>query len=170
MFLKIFQNSQENTCARASSLTKFLAAPATLLKKRLTYFPANFRKIIKSTFFTLHLRETASPFRTVRIFCCTKNKRFPLTNSSVNVTKSLMENFIFCAVFITCRLFYWTSTIACFTKWLQVWFNYSDIEITQNRDFLIFRGMLVYLRIYLIFLVDYNHQWRNFPQRYCHMF
>ena len=106
VFLKIFQNSQENTCARASSLTTFLGAPATLLKKRLTCFPANFRKIIKNTFFTLNLRETASPFRTVRIFHCTKNKSFPLRISSVNVTKSLMENFNFCAVFITCRLFY----------------------------------------------------------------
>ena len=35
VFLKISKNSQENTCARASFLTKLQTRPATLLKKRL---------------------------------------------------------------------------------------------------------------------------------------
>ena len=33
VFLKILQNSQENTCAMVSFLIKLQAAPATLLKK-----------------------------------------------------------------------------------------------------------------------------------------
>ena len=43
MFLKIYQNSQENTCARASFL----------LKKRLWHrcFPVNFAKILRTPFF-----------------------------------------------------------------------------------------------------------------------
>ena len=35
VFLEISKNSQENTCARASFLTKLQTRPATLLKKRL---------------------------------------------------------------------------------------------------------------------------------------
>ena len=43
MFLKIYENSQENTCARASFL----------LKKRLWHkcFPVNFAKILRTPFF-----------------------------------------------------------------------------------------------------------------------
>ena len=49
-FLKIFQNSKENTCARVSFLI-------TLLKKRLRYrcFPVNFAKISRTTFFIEYL-------------------------------------------------------------------------------------------------------------------
>ena len=45
VFLKILQNSQENSCARVSG------HPATLLKKRLWHrcFPVNFAKIIKTS-------------------------------------------------------------------------------------------------------------------------
>ena len=48
MFLEIFQNSHENTCARVS----FLIKPATLLKKRLwrRYFPMNFVKFLGKPF------------------------------------------------------------------------------------------------------------------------
>ena len=47
MFVRISQNSQENTCARVSFLNKVAGlTPATLLKKRLWYkcFPVNFVK------------------------------------------------------------------------------------------------------------------------------
>ena len=49
------QNSQENTCARVSFLIKF-QAPATLLKKRLWHrcFPVNFAKFLGTPFFTEH--------------------------------------------------------------------------------------------------------------------
>ena len=46
VFLKISQNSQENTCARVSFLIKWQTPPATLLKRRLWHrcFPVNFAK------------------------------------------------------------------------------------------------------------------------------
>ena len=48
VFLKISQNSQENTWARAS----FLMRPATLLKKSPwhRYFPVNFTKFLRTSF------------------------------------------------------------------------------------------------------------------------
>ena len=61
VFLKISQNSQENTCARVSFLIKLQASglrPATLLKKRLRHrcFPVNFVKFLRTHFFTERLR------------------------------------------------------------------------------------------------------------------
>ena len=58
VFLKISQNSPENTCTGVSFLIKLQAAPATLLKKRFRYrcFPVNFAKILKTRFFIEHLR------------------------------------------------------------------------------------------------------------------
>ena len=54
VFLKISQNSQENTCARVSFLIKLQAPSATLLKKRLWHrcFPVNFVKFLGTLFFT----------------------------------------------------------------------------------------------------------------------
>ena len=55
VFLKISQNSQENTCARVSFLIKLQAKvaglrPATLLKKGLWHkcFPVNFAKFLRA--------------------------------------------------------------------------------------------------------------------------
>ena len=57
MFLKIAQNSQENTCARVSFLKVAGLRPATLLKKRPWHrcFPVNFVKFLRTPFFTEHL-------------------------------------------------------------------------------------------------------------------
>ena len=65
MFLEISQNSQENTSAKDSFLTKLQALclrRATLLKKRLWHrcFPVNFAKFLRTTFLTEHIRATAS--------------------------------------------------------------------------------------------------------------
>ena len=53
MFLKISQNSQENTSVRVSFLISYKLSPATLLKKRLCHrcFPVNFSKFLKTAFF-----------------------------------------------------------------------------------------------------------------------
>ena len=61
MFLKISQNSRENTSARASFLIK---RSATLLKKETLaqVFSGEFCKISKNTFFTEHLWATASGY------------------------------------------------------------------------------------------------------------
>ena len=59
MFLKILQNSQENTCARASFLIKkSCLRPATLLKRRLWYrcSPVNFVKILRTPISIEHLQ------------------------------------------------------------------------------------------------------------------
>ena len=61
VFVKISQNSQENTCARVSYLMKLQAVaglrPATLLKKRLWHrcFPVNFAKSLTTPIFIEHL-------------------------------------------------------------------------------------------------------------------
>ena len=64
VFLEISQNSQENTCVRASFLIKLQAQACNFIKKEtLTQvFPYEFCEISKSTFFTEHLRATASGF------------------------------------------------------------------------------------------------------------
>ena len=54
LFLQISQNSQENNCARASSLE-------TLLQ----IFSCEFSEIYRTTLFTKHLWATASAFRTM---------------------------------------------------------------------------------------------------------
>ena len=61
VFLKISQNSQENTCARVSFLIKSQTLglrPATVLKKRLWYrcFPVNFAEFLRTPFSIEHLR------------------------------------------------------------------------------------------------------------------
>ena len=55
VFLKISQNSQENTCARLSFLIKLQVLglrPAALFKKKLWYrrFPVNLAKFLRTTF------------------------------------------------------------------------------------------------------------------------
>ena len=62
VFLGILQNSQENTCVRVSFSTKFQTEACNfILKKTLAQvFSCEFSKISKSTFFTEHLRATAS--------------------------------------------------------------------------------------------------------------
>ena len=61
MFLKIPQNSQENTCVRVSFLTKLQAWGNFVKTKTLAQvFSCEFCEIFKNTFFTEHLRTTAS--------------------------------------------------------------------------------------------------------------
>ena len=55
MFLKISQNSQENTCARVFFFCKFIKKE-TLAQM----FSCEFCDISKNIFFTEHLRTTAS--------------------------------------------------------------------------------------------------------------
>ena len=57
VFLEISQNSQENTCARASFLIKLQAWPETLSKRGLWHrcFHVNFVKFLRTPFLTEHL-------------------------------------------------------------------------------------------------------------------
>ena len=66
VFLKIWQNSQENICARDSFLIELQTTPATLLKKRLWHrcFPVNFAKLLRTPFpQTSIFRANISNFR-----------------------------------------------------------------------------------------------------------
>ena len=62
MFLKISQNSQEDTCARVSFLIKLQAEACNFLKKETLaqVFSCEFCEIFKNTLFTEHLWVTVS--------------------------------------------------------------------------------------------------------------
>ena len=61
MFLKFSENSQGNTCAIASFLTKLQASDNFVKKETLTHvFSFDFCEIFKNTIFTEHLRATPS--------------------------------------------------------------------------------------------------------------
>ena len=64
VFLKILQNSQENTCTRVLFLIKLQAEACNFIKKETLaqVFSCEFCEIFKNTFFTGHLRATASVF------------------------------------------------------------------------------------------------------------
>ena len=61
LFLKILQNSQENTCARVSFLLKLQATVRTFMKKETLaqVFCCEFYEIFETNFFTEHLWVTA---------------------------------------------------------------------------------------------------------------
>ena len=65
VFLEILQNSQQNACARVCFLIKFIKKE-TLEK----VFSSEFCEISKNTFFTEHLRTTASIHSFFRDQCC----------------------------------------------------------------------------------------------------
>ena len=62
LYLEIFQNSQENTCARVSFLIKLQAWARNFIKKEtlVQALSCEFCEISWNTFFTEHLRATAS--------------------------------------------------------------------------------------------------------------
>ena len=88
MFLEISQNSQESTCARVSFLIKLQAAPATLLKRTLAQvFSYEFCEISKNTFFTEHLRTTASV-----VFLLATSRALEIPGQIVKSVQSLQES------------------------------------------------------------------------------
>ena len=80
MFLRILQNSQQNTCARVSVLVT-----ATLLKKRLRRkrFPVDFAKILVTSVFIERYRPEAYRFinkeTLTQMFSCLFRKIFKNT-------------------------------------------------------------------------------------------
>ena len=59
LFLEIWQNSQENTCARVSFLIKLHAVACNFTKKRCSgtaCFSVSFAKFLRTSFLTEHLR------------------------------------------------------------------------------------------------------------------
>ena len=72
MYLEISQNSQENTCAGVSFLIKLQAQASNFNKKDTLaqVFSCKFCEISKNTYFTKHLRTTASIRKLVDGFYC----------------------------------------------------------------------------------------------------
>ena len=62
MFLEISQNSQENNCARVSSLIKLQACSFIKKETLAQVFSCKFFEISKNTFFTEHIWTTASDY------------------------------------------------------------------------------------------------------------
>ena len=74
VFLKVSQNSQENTCVRVSFLIKLQALACNFIKRECLahMFSCTFCEIFKNTFFTEHLWTTTSEyqeFQTTLQFC-----------------------------------------------------------------------------------------------------
>ena len=69
MFLEILEYSQENTCTRVSVLIKLQASTFNFIKKEALaqMFSCEIREISKDTFFTAHLRATASVYTLIYI-------------------------------------------------------------------------------------------------------
>ena len=84
MFLKISQNSQENTRVRVF----FFLRPATLIKKRLWHrcFPRNFAKFLRTAFPTEHLRWVILFLTMPKKYCIWMNSNFT-GNQSWNKSK-----------------------------------------------------------------------------------
>ena len=83
VFLKISQNSQENTCVEVSFLIKLQAWLVTLLKKR---FPVNFAKFLRTLFLRKFKLHRTSPV------AASVNKIFHLcqvTSRIVSITRAI---------------------------------------------------------------------------------
>ena len=94
MFLKFSQNSQENTCARAS-----LLRPTSLLKRRLWHmcFPVSFVKLLRTPF----LQNTSGRLvlnhnSTVLWFIRVNNARHIFSQTFVYVDKRLLSCYLLC--------------------------------------------------------------------------
>ena len=112
MFLKISQNSQENTCARDSFLNKDagLAWPAALLKKRLWHrcFPVNVAKFLRTSF----LKITSAR---LLLFFLKMTLIFKLRATCKLKTKALKNT---CAEVDIYILILWTHS---FLNWFNIW-------------------------------------------------
>ena len=69
VFLEILDYSHENTCTRVSVLIKLQASTFNFIKKEALaqMFSCEIREISKDTFFTAHLRATASVYTLIYI-------------------------------------------------------------------------------------------------------
>ena len=93
MFLEISQNSRENTSARVSFSIKFLASGGAcyFIKKETLaqIFSSEFCEISENTFFTEHIRTTASTLSLIKKLLALTKRYYPFTTDSWQ--KNLME-------------------------------------------------------------------------------
>ena len=112
MFLKISQNSQENTCARDSFLNKVagLVWPAALWKKRLWHrcFPVNVAKFLRTSFLQITSARLLLFFLKMILI-------FKLRATCKLKTKALKNT---CAEVDIYILILWTHS---FLNWFNIW-------------------------------------------------
>ena len=134
MLLEIWQNSQENTCARVSFLIKLQAF--NFIKKETlaqVFFSVNFAKFFKNTFFIEHLTTTASvscitctcvrlSVETLQQWC----SRVRLTRSislDAKVVANALYSTNFCNVYFLCMLLavlLWLLWFLFFVVWCML--------------------------------------------------
>ena len=109
VFLEIFQNSQENTCAVISFLIKLQAEACNFIKKETLaqVFSCEFCKISKNIFFTEHLWTTVSVTPEKETEC--KGWKFKNTNFTriailIRYQKKKTVSFLVTMIFLSGRL------------------------------------------------------------------
>ena len=100
VFLKISQNSQQNTCAKVSFLIKLQASVCNFIEKEALeqIFPVTFCKIFKNTFFTE---------RTFRKYIFVRSQSLREDTSINKVHECYFHNFLQCIQMKTIRLVFW---------------------------------------------------------------
>ena len=95
MFLKISQNSQESTCARASVLIKLKTAgfACNFIKKETLaqVYSCEFCEIFKNNYFIEHVRTTAFAFRSIERFCLLEKGCFTTSLSRIATSFSNLK-------------------------------------------------------------------------------
>ena len=122
VFLEISQNSQENTCARASFLIKLQALPETLLKKRLwrRCFPVNFAKFLRTPCFTEHLWWLLLKIQ-LWIRCFSSSFDCILSFISLDHYRNYLFSLELDAILIAQITFFWEKPSSGFGWWWTTW-------------------------------------------------
>ena len=118
MFLKIWQNLQENTCAKVAFSIKLLYL--FLLKKILWHrcFPANFAKFLRIIFFIEHLRWCLLFVKMCLQKWCSENFKLFKLNSSIKCCQAI-RNVTY--IYITSVIFLsWILSAVVTSQWYNL--------------------------------------------------
>ena len=120
MFLKISQNSQENTCARVSFLIKLQTLTAILLKKKLYHrcFPVNFVKFIRALFLQNASRRLLLMYVYYKDFNEQSQSKDTLFFINMLLVKKYEEMFKLHTAFSTSFYINSISTLRWYVRWL----------------------------------------------------
>ena len=145
MFLRISQNSLENTCTRICFLTKLQAAPTTLLKKRLWHscFPENFANFSRKPFLKKPTLVAASILYLNYCYnlnlCLSKLSTFPKQQYSYykisNICLFCLQSWLF---FMITWITFLQLITSCFTVKLHVLFM-STNDLHRNKNSQVFK-------------------------------
>ena len=117
VFLKISQNSHENTCARVSILIKLPwgLKPATLLRNWLWHrrFPVNFAKFLRTAFLTEQLRWLFHVHYNKKTRQCRECQKFYLPNLQI---KRNLQYLLAIEMFLKVKYSFDLTSIKCYIK------------------------------------------------------